>query len=358
MVSRLALFAVLAAVVPAQGTSERSKPTVIRMATLVGLRYEFARFDVKPGVEVELVIENRDAMMHNLVITKPGKRLKVVMQAAELGLDAVAMNFVSKSADVLWSVGVLKPGETKRLRFKAPATPGEYPYVCTYPGHGFVMFGSMVVTDHPKPPVKSVLVVPNQPHHHGAIDRIILRRMFMPDAGPASIAVSQPDGRSYCWDAGACRLRYVWAGGPIFKVKMGKAPQLTGPLLYRETVGFPLRIGSDPGQRPRRVRYCGYRLDAAGEPEFEYDVDGVNVRERITVSRGKVQRTFRTDSRDETIWFAHAADVTPVAEPQGRIRKGESGLPSYIGFGPGQGRAFTIAIAYRDAGAAQKGDVR
>ena len=349
MVSRLALVSVLLSVwsdgVAAQGTLARSSPTVIRMATLVGLRYEFSKFYVEPGVRVELAIENRDAMMHNLVITKPGARMKVVMQAVALGADAARMDFVPRSADVLRSVGVIKPSETKRLRFKTPDTPGEYPYVCTYPGHGFVMFGTMVVTKDPKPPVKSVLATAHQPHQHGDLDRILIKRMFMPDAGPASVAVSQPDGRSYCWDAGACRLRYAWAGGPIVKVKMGVAPKLTGPLLFRATVGFPLRIGSDPGKVPGRVRYLGYRLDAAGEPEFEYDVDGVNVRERITLSRGKVQRTFRTDAGDRTIWFAFAGDVAPGAEPPGRIRKGEAGSPSYVGFVAGQGRAFTVALA-------------
>ena len=31
------------------------------------------------------------------------------------------------------------------LRFRAPAEPGIYPYVCTFPGHWMVMNGEMVV---------------------------------------------------------------------------------------------------------------------------------------------------------------------------------------------------------------------
>ena len=31
------------------------------------------------------------------------------------------------------------------LRFRAPAEPGIYPYVCTFPGHWVVMNGEMVV---------------------------------------------------------------------------------------------------------------------------------------------------------------------------------------------------------------------
>ncbi|MCD8535592.1 MAG: hypothetical protein LR011_12735 [Verrucomicrobia bacterium] len=39
-----------------------------------------------------------------------------------------------------------------------------------------------------------------------------IQRIFMPDAGPAAIAVALPGDLSYCWDAGACQLRYVWKG--------------------------------------------------------------------------------------------------------------------------------------------------
>ena len=31
------------------------------------------------------------------------------------------------------------------LRFVAPTEPGEYPYLCTYPGHWVIMRGVMVV---------------------------------------------------------------------------------------------------------------------------------------------------------------------------------------------------------------------
>ena len=36
--------------------------------------------------------------------------------------------------------------------------------------------------------------------------------MFMPDSGPASIAVATPEGVHYCWDAGTMQLRYAWTG--------------------------------------------------------------------------------------------------------------------------------------------------
>ena len=52
----------------------------------------------------------------------------------------------------------LNPGETQELKFKAPAEEGVYPYVCTFTGHGVVMYGAMYVTTKPLPPLESLLV--------------------------------------------------------------------------------------------------------------------------------------------------------------------------------------------------------
>jgi len=40
---------------------------------------------------------------------------------------------------------MLAPGSEQILRFEAPREPGRYPYLCTFPGHWFVMKGEMVV---------------------------------------------------------------------------------------------------------------------------------------------------------------------------------------------------------------------
>src|SRR5690606_9142024 len=105
-----------------------------------------------------------------------------------------------------------------------------YPYVCTYPGHGFVMFGAMyVTTDKTMPPLKDDPNIPSvrrsdgkgEGAHAGHIAGPVLPyketppflyRTFIENAGPAAIAVRLTDDLSYCWDAGTCRLRYAWEG--------------------------------------------------------------------------------------------------------------------------------------------------
>ncbi len=328
-----------------QDPASQGKAT-IRMATIGGLRYEFAKFYVKPGVDLELIVDNKDEMMHNLVITQPGARMKVVQQAMALGVKAAELNYIPKTADVLWSIGVLKPGESSTLRFKTPKTEGDYPYVCTYPGHGFVMFGTMVVTKHPKPAERSQAAGTEHQHHSHHSGSVTLKRMFMPSSGPASIAVSQPDGRSYCWDAGACRLRYAWAGGPITKVKMGKAPQLTGPVIYRASAGFPLKTGKGTNEKTpsstETARFLGYRLDSLGNPEFAYRIGKIEIRERVEIKADKIVRSFVTNTTDTPIRFRFDTGQAPQAKPHAEIVQAQNTEISFFRFTPEQSKAFSI----------------
>ena len=59
--------------------------------------------------------------------------------------DALANQYVPQIADVLFSTKVLDPGQTLTVQFRAPQEPGEYPYVCTFPGHWRLMNGVMTV---------------------------------------------------------------------------------------------------------------------------------------------------------------------------------------------------------------------
>lgn len=126
--------------------------TEVTLKVMPGLQFDVVRFTVKPGASVKLSFTNTDDMSHNLLITKPGKRLAVVNAALQLEEKGPVMNYIPKSSDVLWSVPILSPEQTKSLSFKAPLQAGAYPYVCTYPGHGFVMYGVMYVNAEGKMP--------------------------------------------------------------------------------------------------------------------------------------------------------------------------------------------------------------
>ena len=53
--------------------------------------------------------------------------------------------FIPKSNKVIVHTKMLKQDEKEVLRFKAPSKAGEYPYLCTFPGHWTIMKGILHV---------------------------------------------------------------------------------------------------------------------------------------------------------------------------------------------------------------------
>jgi azurin len=109
--------------------------------------FDVKRFTVAPGQPVKLVFSNPDAMQHNLVIVKPGALEEVGMAGNEMAKDpdGIKKDFVPASEKVLHATKLIDPQATTILRFTAPLEPGDYPYVCTFPGHWVIMNGVMEV---------------------------------------------------------------------------------------------------------------------------------------------------------------------------------------------------------------------
>jgi len=111
------------------------------------MKFDKAELKVKAGVGVELAFTNNDPMpmMHNLLIVEPGARVDIVTKAATMGAAGMINSFVPESNKVLAATPLVLTGNTYKLYFKAPTKPGKYEYVCTYPGHGFSMWGTLIV---------------------------------------------------------------------------------------------------------------------------------------------------------------------------------------------------------------------
>ncbi len=114
------------------------------------IRYTVDKFEVKAGQPVKLVFTNPDATPHNLAIVEPGTVEEIGMAANELAKDPKEMakgQFIpkSKANKILHHTKMLAPDTVEVLRFKAPKSPGVYPYMCTFPGHWIIMKGEMIV---------------------------------------------------------------------------------------------------------------------------------------------------------------------------------------------------------------------
>ena len=111
------------------------------------MKFSLDTFKVKAGDKIILEIDNLDGMEHNLLIAKPGTLDKVGAAADAMLRDPKASEkfYVPQIPEVLFSTKMIGPQELYTLTFTAPATPGNYPFACTFPGHWRMMNGIMVV---------------------------------------------------------------------------------------------------------------------------------------------------------------------------------------------------------------------
>ncbi len=338
------------------------RDTLITVTSSSGLQYDQKRLVVRPNTRLTLRFWNRGDMPHNLVVTRPNSRLRVVQVALTLGAKGPELHYVPAINDVLAHTVTVEPGNTDSLM--VTLAEGAYPFVCTYPGHGSVMYGVIYATNDPKrlPPPEQDRNLPaaglvaqtnhaahsvasgSQPSGHAyALQLPAVYRTFMPDCGPAAIAVGMPGpdgGQSYVFDAGQCRVRYAWSGGFVDNSEQwdGNGKRLTkivGDIYFRDTGGFPWRIGT--GTTPPQFK--GYRL-VDRYPEFRYVVNGVEVRELVKplpAGRGLL-RTFTLSQTKQPVTFVSAAQPGIRVKPSvGRLQNGEVRLPAGT-------RQFSVSI--------------
>lgn len=362
----LFLFFLVLSWLPLRARPAADSVVTVSVKALPGLQFDLPRFQVRPGARVKLVFINADDMDHNLLITRPGARLAVVQAAGKLGEQGPKRGYVPPTPEVLWAIAVVAPQQSQSITFTAPSQTGVYPYVCTYPGHGYIMYGAMYVTteaqlqplqaDKQVPPVAReqqahaahpiAAQAAGSPHPYTPVAPY-LYRVFMAGASPAAIAVNLPQAVSYCWDAGACRLLYAWQGGfldfsDFWKGKGDAEARVAGTIFYRDKTPFPLRL--DKTRALPVVDYKGYRL-VNRYPEFHYTIDGRDVYELLTPKADGTGliRTFRLPQGRKPLWFCFdAGDGVRYEASAGRWQAGTLRLSAR------QARQFTITMTRKE----------
>ena len=115
----------------------------------IGTKAEENLFDkekltVKAGQTVKLTLKNNaKGMQHNLVITAIGAADEVATAGIQAGADKCWLP--PDSPKVIAHTRLLNPGESETITFQAPAQAGDYPYICTFPGHNITMKGILQV---------------------------------------------------------------------------------------------------------------------------------------------------------------------------------------------------------------------
>ncbi len=198
------------------------------------------------------------------------------------------------------------------------------------------------------------------------LDRPVLVRTFLPEAGSRAIAIGYPGGVSVAFDAHTARLAYAWSGNfldaaPVWAGRGGNPAKILGPRFWTSPPGCPVGVtegdsppdfalrAKDPayGAAPPAnsaflneplLRFRGYRTDAKGNPAFAYEVDGsgvtINVIEAITARRFPaglgLRRTFALDlPKNRTGWLllAEGPDEPQRVDSEGAIHKIDATFP-------------------------------
>jgi glucose/arabinose dehydrogenase/azurin/lysophospholipase L1-like esterase len=141
-----------AAGAPAAEARPAEAPTpgvqVVRIGTLPEqMLFDVRWFVVETGKPVRIVLTNPDAMPHNLLVGAPGSLRDIGTAAQSMAPPAnpAVKAYVPDSPLVLQATRLLQQDETDQLNFAAPENPGEYVFVCTFPGHWTRMYGVMLV---------------------------------------------------------------------------------------------------------------------------------------------------------------------------------------------------------------------
>lgn len=69
----------------------------------------------------------------------------MTMTPAQLDKQGRAYMAKAFESQILAATKLLDPGQKETLKLKAPAQPGDYEFVCTFPGHAVLMWGTLSV---------------------------------------------------------------------------------------------------------------------------------------------------------------------------------------------------------------------
>jgi len=110
------------------------------------MTFDKATLTVPAKAEVHLTFHNNaklDALPHNWVLlARTGKEAQIAADGLALGVDA---GYLPKSEDILAATPLTAPKATSELTFTAPKYTGNYPFICTVPGHYLTMKGTLIV---------------------------------------------------------------------------------------------------------------------------------------------------------------------------------------------------------------------
>ncbi len=129
-------------------TSSSADLVEVRIGTVPEkMKYDIKDFEVKAGAKVKVTFVNYDFMPHNIVFAQPKSADEIGMAAIQLGGAGFAKGFIPDSDKIIIASKLLQNKQEELLEFTAPEKPGDYDFLCTFPGHHLLMRGIMKVVE-------------------------------------------------------------------------------------------------------------------------------------------------------------------------------------------------------------------
>lgn len=126
----------------AAGTAPAAELTPDRSITVTAndqMKFNLAEISAKPGEVLSLTLENvgtmpKFSMGHNLVILKRGVDTQKFCEAA---MTQATNDYIPAEMEqsVVAATALLGGGESDTIVFQVPSEKGDYPFVCSFPGH-------------------------------------------------------------------------------------------------------------------------------------------------------------------------------------------------------------------------------
>ena len=157
-------------------TGKKVDQTYVFKCQKAKMQWDRKEIVVRPGSRIQITISNGDDLPHNMVVCLPGKTkgadkgAELAEAVLKLGDKMLEMEFIPKNHPrVIAHSGLVNPHKEKSFVFDVPKEKGNYPLVCTYPGHAQLMNAMMIVGKKPAaPPIRDL----NVSVYHGAWDKL------------------------------------------------------------------------------------------------------------------------------------------------------------------------------------------
>jgi azurin len=123
----------------APSASAPAGPRTIEITAGDMMKYDVTAIEARPGEDLKVVLTNngtqpKEVMGHNWVLLKAGVDVAAFDAAA---LNSRDTNYIPAALgdEIIAHIDLLGPRKSGEVAFKAPAAPGEYPFLCTFPAH-------------------------------------------------------------------------------------------------------------------------------------------------------------------------------------------------------------------------------